>query len=240
MRSLGTRRATLTTGAAALAAIALTGCSAGQVAETALKKPSVYGVNAESSDGSVFIRNLAVAYDGSAGYASGDDAPLQLGLYNQSRQAVTVLISSRPATGADGKDSVVSARSVGLTGGAAASPEPSESKPAETGNEPSANPSPSESPSAQPSATGAATRPARIEIGPLGAVTFLPEDAEKLLASGLTGKLLPGQSINLVFEFSNGAKQLVLQAPVAIPASPASRAPGVPHEDTEEHGDTEE
>ena len=235
MRSLGTRRAALATGVATLAAIALAGCSAGQVAETALKNPSVYGVNSASSDRSVFIRNLAVAYPGTAGYPAGADAPLNVVLSNQTKQAITVLVSSRPAADA------VSAKSVGLTGRSAASsapstaiPEPSGSRPSDTQDDqntdqipdPSGNPSHGQTPSAQPSATGAATRPARIEIGPLGFVAFLPRDAVKLVAVGLSGKLLPGQTLNLVFEFSNGADPLVLQAPMAVPLSPASRAPG--------------
>ncbi|MFI7542965.1 hypothetical protein [Actinoplanes sp. NPDC049599] len=221
MRSLGTRRAALGLGAAALATVALAGCSAGQVAETALKNPSVYGVNSDSSDSSVFIRNLAVAYPGTAGYPAGADAPLQVGLYNQTRQAITVLVSSRPATDVAG---VVSAQAVGLSGGAAASSAPSATP----------EPSGSSTPSAEPSAPGAATRPARIEIAPLGSVTFLPEDAEKLVATGLSGKLVPGQSLNLVFEFSNGAEPLVLRAPMAVPLSPASRAPGIEPEGEEE------
>jgi len=249
MRSLGTRRAALATGVATLAAIALAGCSAGQVAETALKKPSVYGVNAESSDGSVSIRNLAVAYNGTSGYAAGADAPLQVGLYNQTPEAVTVLVSSRPASAGAGGESLVAARSVVLVGGAAttpsapstAIPEPSGSRPSDTEDDqnsdqlptpdPSTNPSPGATPSTAPTAAGAAQRPARIEIGPLGSATFLPADAEKLQAVGLSGKLTPGQSISLVFEFSNGAEPLVLEAPMAIPLSPASRAPGIdPHE----------
>src|SRR5690349_23300089 len=122
MRSLGTRRAALATGVATLAAIALAGCSAGQVAETSLKNPSVYGVNADSPDGAVFIRNLAVAYNGTTGYPAGADAPLQLGLYNQTKQPVTVLISSQPIAGGAPNQGVVSAESVGLAGGASAKP----------------------------------------------------------------------------------------------------------------------
>jgi hypothetical protein len=234
MRSLVTRRAALATGVATLAAIALAGCSAGQVAETSLKKPSVYGVNAASSDQSVFIRNLAVAYQGSTGYPAGADATLQVGLYNQTRKIVTVLISSRPADDATGKDSVVSAQSVGLVGGASATPSAASTASPEPSTDPSADPSSSVTPSAGPSASAPAAQPARIEIAPLGAATFLPEDDQQLRALGLGGKLVPGQSLNLVFEFSTGAAPLVLQAPVAIPLVPASRAPGVPHEDTEE------
>jgi hypothetical protein len=72
-----------------------------------------------------------------------------------------------------------------------------------------------------------AARPARIEIGPLGSVTFLPGDAEQLQAIGLTDRLAPGQELSLVFEFDNGAGDLVVLAPMAIPLSPASRAPGI-------------
>jgi hypothetical protein len=247
MRSLGSRRAALATGVAAVAAVALAGCSTGQVAETAIKNPSVYGVNAENSDRSVLIRNLAVAYDGTTGYAAGADAPLQVGIYNDTKQTITVLVSSQPMTGAPEKAGIVSARSVGLVGASAtqsapatAIPEPSGSRPSDSGEglnteqvptaDPSTDPSPGETPSTRPTASGAAARPARIEIGPLGSATFLPGDAEQLLVRGLTGKLVPGNSVNLVFEFSNGADPLVVQAPVAIPLSPASRAPGIaPH-----------
>jgi hypothetical protein len=245
MRSLGTRRAALATGVATLAAIALAGCSAGQVAETSLKNPSVYGVNAKSSDGAVFVRNLAVAYNGSTGYAAGADATLQVALFNQTRVPITVLVSSQPVTTSSEQNGVVSARSVTLVGGPAtkpsaassAIPEPSGSRPSDTEDDqnsdqlptpdPSTNPSPGETPSGRPSTPGGVSRPARIELGPLGSATFLPQDVVKLMAVGLSGKLAPGQSINLVFEFSNNASPLVLQAPMAVPLSPASRAPGV-------------
>src|SRR3712207_4476777 len=97
MRSQGTRRAFLATGVATVAAIALAGCSAGQVAETALKRSSVPGVNVDNANGSVPVRNLWVQYPGTQGYAAGEDAPLEVGLYNQTRQPITVLVSSRPA-----------------------------------------------------------------------------------------------------------------------------------------------
>src|SRR3954451_21082712 len=112
MRSLGFRRAALATGVAVVAAVALAGCSAGQVAETALKRPSNPGVNADNADGSVVIRNLSVQYPGVQGYAAGGNAPLELGIYNQTRDAITVLVSSQPLAGAAEKQGVVSARQV--------------------------------------------------------------------------------------------------------------------------------
>jgi hypothetical protein len=253
MRSLGSRRAVLATGVAAVAAVALAACSSGQVAETSLKKPSNQGVNADNSNRSVFIRNLSVQYNGTEGYAAGDSAPLELGLYNQTTQAVTVLISSQPLEGAAESQGVVSGSSVGLVGGASAEPStPSSAIPEPSGSrrsggqddqgedeiptpDPSSNPSPGEQPSTAPTPAGAQARPARIEIGPLGSATFLPDGAEKLQVLGLTGKLTPGTSVNLFFEFDNGAAPLTVQAPVSVPLSPASRAPGIPpHENTGE------
>lgn len=235
MRTPGTRRAALVAGVATVAAVALAACSAGQVAETANKNPSVYGVNAQNSDGSVLIRNLAVAYPGTAGFESGANAPLEVNLYNQTAREITVLISSQPFEGEG--EGVVSARAVGLVGGApttpsTAIPEPSGSRPVATPDTDSSPTGSVEQPSAEPSASPSSTpaagaaRPARIAIGPLSYVSFQPGDTETLQAIGLSGKLLPGQAVNLVFEFSNGAQPLVVQASVAVPTSPAPRAPG--------------
>ena len=49
------------------AATAVTGCSAGQVAETANIVPTILGVDAQTPDGSLLIRNLHIAYDTPAG-----------------------------------------------------------------------------------------------------------------------------------------------------------------------------
>jgi hypothetical protein len=244
MRSLGTRRAVSIAGAATVAVVALAGCSAGQVAETANKNPSVYSVNLENSDKSVLIRGLAITYNGSAGYAQGDSAPIELNLYNETRQPITVTITSAPAPG------LVSGSSVGLVGGAptsgsapaSAGPEPTGSRPvaapvsgpsSNAVEQPSANPSLAPTP-ASSGVSDAGARPAKIEIGAQNSVSFRPGDREQLIVSGLSGKLTPGGSVNLVFEFSNGAATLSAPAPVSIPFSPASRAPGLPETPGEE------
>jgi hypothetical protein len=246
MRTLGTRRAVLVAGVATITAAALTACGAGQIAETSVKNPSVYGVNTQNSDRSVLIRGLAVVYRNTEGYPAGSSAPLELNLYNQTRQAITVLVSSQPSAQAD--EGIVSARQVTLVGEApspagSAIPEPSGSRPAatpdpdvpDTASQPSSSavqPGASAGPSAQSSASAQPTgagRPARIEIGPLNNVIFRPGDATVMQATGLTDALMPGMALNLVFEFSNGAEPLVVPAPMAIPLSPASRAPGEPH-----------
>lgn len=217
MRLPVTRRAALVAGVATVAAVALAGCSAGQVAETALKKPSNMGVNAETADGSVAIRNLSVVYPGPEGYPAGGNAPLEVAMFNQTSAEIVVTVSSRPAENIAPEQGVVSGTMVGLVGGASA-PAAAESP----GNvEPSAG-----APSASAAPAEPAAEPARITIPARGYSSFLPGDTQQLQVIGLTGRLGPGMSVNLVFEFSNGAAPLTLLAPVGVPTVPASRAPG--------------
>lgn len=244
MRFSGRRATALVAGSAAVAALALTGCSAGQVAETALKKPSTSGVNANNSNNSVVVRNLLVVYKDVKGYAANSDAQLEVGLFNQTTEPIVVTITSRPLSGATEGQGVVAAGRVGLTGGTPSTPpsaaaEPSGSRPPATpdtetpDNVPSGDAS---SAPALPPPPPAQTQldPARITLEPMGSASFLPGDKQQLIASGLTGPVIAGQSVNLIFEFSNGAQPLELQAPVGVPLSPAPRGSaeneGVEHE----------
>lgn len=237
MRSPGTRRVALAAGFATVAVLALTGCSAGQVAETAMLDAPISGLNTQSADGSLLIRNLQVVYNNPTGYPAGGNAPLELALYNQTKQPITVLISSRPPqTPAEG---IVSARQVGLTGGAAAAspsanPEPSGSRPSAPADVPTNQPLPTEPASdapstspATPAPTGVALAPARITIPALSSATYLPGEQASVQVVGLSDELAPGDSVSLVFELSNGSAPLAVTAPFAIPLSPASRAPGL-------------
>ncbi|WP_250031474.1 hypothetical protein [Paractinoplanes maris] len=231
MRSLGTRRVALAAGAATVAAMALGGCSAGQVAETALLQSPISGLNTQSPDGRVLIRNLQVVYNDPEGYPANGDASLEMALFNQTTEPVTVLISSKPLQ--NETEGIVSARQIGLTGGAAAAspspnPEPSGSRPStdeQPGgvNQPSVQPSLPSAPASAPAAE--ALQPARITLPPLSSATFLPEDDQKVFATGLSDELKPGNSLSLVFEISGYSQPLEIQAPFAIPLSPASRAP---------------
>jgi len=215
MRSLGTRRVALAAGAAIAAVIALSGCSAGQVAETAILKSPISGLNTQSPDGTLLIRNLQVAYDGPTGYPANGTAPLQLSLYNQTEQPMTVTITSGPQTGAG--PMVVSATQIGV--GALA---------------PSAEASPAVGASASPATSTPALQPAKFTIPALGSQTFNPEGgATTLQAQGLSGALKPGYALALTFQTDSGATIDAL-APFAIPTSPASRAPGIENENHEQ------
>ena len=208
MRLPVSRRAALVAGVATVAAVALAGCSAGQVAETALKKPSNMGVNADTTDGSVAIRNLSVVYAGPAGYPAGGNAPLEVAMFNQTDAEIVVTVTSRPAEGTTPEQGVVSGTMVGLVGGVSA---PAATATAET----PANVEPSAGAPSEPAEPAA--EPARITLTARGYASFLPDDAEQLQVMGLTDRLVPGMSVNLVFEFSNGATALTLLAPVGVP-----------------------
>ena len=76
----GRRAATLLT-LGLVGAFALTGCSSGQIAETAVKVPAIPGVDAKAGD--VAIRNVVVSFP-AEGYSwpAGGNVPLQLTLIN--------------------------------------------------------------------------------------------------------------------------------------------------------------
>ncbi|KUL27595.1 hypothetical protein [Actinoplanes awajinensis] len=224
MRSLGTRRAALVAGVATTGIIALAGCSAGQVAETAILNTPIAGVNAESADGSVFVRNAQVEYNGIAGYKSGANAPLELSLFNQTEKEVTVSITSAAIK----QPQVVSAAQVGFVTEAppVSAPAVSTSASVSASLEPSAPALPTSTPT--PTVTAA-----QIKIAPLGSAVYQPDDAAKLQLIKLSDDLKPGEKVNLVFSFSNGAADLTIQAPVAVPGTPASRGPAAEGENTE-------
>jgi hypothetical protein len=167
-----------------------------------------------------------VTYNGTEGYPAGGNAPLEVAIFNETTHEVTVLVSSRQPDPALAGNEVAGANSVVIAGGSNAFAAPSDSA----------------SPSVEPSPAGntppgiTPPSPARIVLPPLGYASFMPGDPESLQAIGLSRALRPGTSLNLVFEFSNGAAPLVLQAPVAVPLSPVPRESGVPGENVEPEG----
>jgi hypothetical protein len=246
MRSLGTIRAAQVAGAATVAMLALAGCSAGQTAETSLLQTPISGLNTASPDGGLLVRNLQVVYKDPTGYPANGSAPLELSLYNQTQQEITVTISSQAQQTVT--EGIVSAQQVGLTGPApvpsssiASNPpgggDTSPSSPPSVGTSAEVSP-PASAPSALPTDTAAAPpaaalQPAKLTIPALGSVSFLPGDKTSVIASGLTNKLAPGNSLALTFQSSTSATPFSVLAPVAIPLSPASRAPGIPDENSE-------
>lgn len=221
------RAALLLSGMAAATSLLASGCGAGQVAETALKEPSVQGVNLTTPNGAYSVRGLLVTYPGTEGYRAGQDAPLNAVIYNDSKSTVTVTVTTQ------------SAREVLISGGSA-SPTPSASEsasatppapesrsaspsatPSETGSS-SATPSAPESARASGSASAAAPgQPARIELAPLSYLQLNSEATTQLRLIGLTEALRSGQNVVVTFDFGNG-NTVTGQAPIAVPLTPAA------------------
>ncbi|KKJ98016.1 hypothetical protein [Micromonospora sp. HK10] len=239
----GSRGAALLLAGTAAASLLLSGCGAGQVAETANKIPSVQGVNVQTPDNLYKVRGLYVQFPGTKGYQAGADAPLNVVIYNDSQAPVTVSVST------DG------ARDVRLTGattgGEGATPTGSPTEPASaspTATDPNASPSqslgttgsPSASPSASPSETAPAGRPARIEIPAFGYVQLNSDSDQFLQLVGLNDALLTGQQVGLTFDFGNG-KVIKTAAPVGVPLTPNAPASPVvhPREEAGEQGGVE-
>ncbi|MEJ3743098.1 hypothetical protein WEI85_07415 [Actinomycetes bacterium KLBMP 9797] len=220
----GMRANTLLAGAVATAtaALLLSGCGAGQIAETANKVAAVPGASGEvrigdaRTGGLVSVRNAVVVYDGPEGYEKGASAPLDIRIFNDTQQSVTVRISSPE-----------SAESVAPASADAATPaeSPSGSPAASASASPSVTPvgSPSASPSPSASEPAAPARPATVEI-PAGEYVVLTEAAgEYLRLVGLKQPLKPGEAVEVVFDFGGG-QELKLPVPVGIPLTPVPRA----------------
>ncbi|MEV4499871.1 hypothetical protein AB0J84_29755 [Micromonospora arborensis] len=231
----GSRRAALLLSGIAATGLLASGCGTGQIAETALKEPSVQGVSLTTSNGSFSVRGLLVDYPGTEGYRAGQDAPLSAVIYNDSKQTVTVTVTTE------------SARDVRISGGSA-SPSASASESAPASQSPSGSPSPSTSesgsarPTATPSETGSSSATpsapesarasgsaspaapgqlARIELAPLSYIQFNSEATSQLRLIGLTEALRSGQNVSVTFDFGNG-NTVTGQAPIAVPLTPAA------------------
>ncbi|MET8349639.1 MULTISPECIES: hypothetical protein [unclassified Micromonospora] len=224
----GSRRAALLlSGIAVTTSLLASGCGAGQIAETAKKATSVQGVNLSSGNGVFAVRGLLVEYPGTEGYRAGQDATLNAVIYNDSKDTVTVTVTTE------------SAREVVISGGSE-SPSPSASESASAS--PSASDSGSASPSATPSETGSSSatpsapesarasgsaspstpgQPARIELAPLSYLQLNSEATQQLRLIGLTEALRSGQNVVVTFDFGNG-NTLTGPAPVAVPLTPAA------------------
>ncbi|MFI7486846.1 hypothetical protein ACIBXA_00500 [Micromonospora echinaurantiaca] len=223
----GSRRAALVlSGVAAATGLLLSGCGAGQVSETANKEPSVQGVNLSTSNGEYAVRGLLVEFPGIEGYQAGANALLSAVIYNDSRNPVTVTVSSQDA------------RDVVITGdGAAASPSATPTQEASPTATPSATPTGTASPTGTATPTGTASPfvppspsatpsvpaggPARIEIPPLSYVQLNSEANRILQLIGLNEAVRSGQNVFVTFDFGNGIS-LTGPAPVAVPLTPAA------------------
>ncbi|WP_328421162.1 hypothetical protein OG470_04790 [Micromonospora sp. NBC_00389] len=234
----GSRRAALLlSGIAAATSLLVSGCGAGQIAETAKKAPSVQGVNLSAGNGAFAVRGLLVEYPGVEGYRAGQDAALNAVIYNDSKETVTVTVTTESA-----REVVISGGSASASPSASAPPSASPSASESGTPSPSASESGSASPSATPSETGSSSatpsapesarasgsaspstpgEPARIELAPLSYLQLNSEATTQLRLIGLTEALRSGQNVFVTFDFGNG-NAVTGPAPIAVPLTPAA------------------
>jgi hypothetical protein len=195
-------------------AVVLSACSAGQITGTSVQVPPIQGVNANAGpDGTIALRNVLIAYNGTAGYPRGGTAPLEVRIFNNGTQPVTLV----GVTAGD------AATGVTLAGGTQAPPP-----------EPSPTPPPAESPSPTAPETPDATPPTpaeppgqgtfAIEIAPGSYVLLVRGVDQYLQLVGLREPLLPGSSVPVTFEFRDGGTTTVtVQVPMGLPTTPLPR-----------------
>ncbi|GAA3386680.1 hypothetical protein [Cryptosporangium minutisporangium] len=267
-RRRGRRAATLIT-LGLVGAFALTGCSSGQIAETALKVASIPGVDSQAGD--VAIRNVVVSFP-PEGYTwpAGSNVPLQLTLINNGNTgdrltsvtsdiAGSVVLQEVPEGGQAtvGPTVTPSASASETASPSAGTPSAGDVTPSGavvvgtptptlSGGVPSPAPSrgtPSpvvESPLA--TASPAASLPLEI---PARRVVPLQPGGPQLVLTSITEELDAATVVTVTFNFERGGS-VTLQVPFAAPESPLPRA-SVTHENEEgghgvesEHGTEED
>ncbi|MBE1486546.1 hypothetical protein [Plantactinospora soyae] len=220
------RAAAMLTGTAAATTLLLSGCGTGQIAETAAKVPTSVGANAQSADNNFKVRNLSIDYLSLEGYPAGGNAPMNVALYNDSGQPVTVKIMPEGARAV-----VLTGPSAAPTPGGTVSPSPSATatsgspSPGTTSGSPepggSASATPTGGASATPTPTPTPVQESAAEIRlPAGGFVILNKTVGSWLQlAGLTEALPPGESVPLTFDF--GGSKVQVDAPVAVPMTPA-------------------
>jgi copper(I)-binding protein len=214
---------------AAVVAVFVTACSAGQHTQTASQVAAVPGVSVNlGPDGDLALRDLTVAYHDSEGYPQGGSAPLVVRIFNDGPEpAVLVGVSSTDAT------------SVSLVGGAPA-PTPVATPPASptaaatptaeatatpgaeatSGATPVVTSAAPPTPTATPTAAGQTSF--RIEIPAGSYVLLVPDQGPYLQLDGLTRALTPGSSVPVTFTFE-GLAPATVTVPSGLPTAPAPR-----------------
>ncbi len=206
-------------------AVVLSACSAGQITGTSVQVPPIQGVNANAgADGTIGLRNVLIRYNGPSGYPRGGTAPLEVRIFNNGIQPVTLV----RVTAGD------AAAGVTLAGGTQAPPpEPSPTtQPGESPSPPAESTGESPPPTAPPTPDAGPPTPAEppgqgtfaIEIAPGSYVLLVPGEDRYLQLVGLRAPLLPGGSVPVTFEFRDGGTTTVmLQVPTGLPTTPLPR-----------------
>jgi hypothetical protein len=240
-----TRRTVLRAALMASAALGvglLSACSSGQITQTDSQVPAVAGVNVNSADGQIALRDAVVAYADE--YKTGSTVPLSVRLFNNSQQSVKLT----GVTSAGGKIVLV-----GGTKASAAPPPPSPSSssasPSASGTRrPSGNASSSASapvsspasPTPVPSPTSAGSSDIAVEIPVAGFVALSREGGTYLAVDKLTAEAMHSgaalKDVVFTFTYADGKTTTITlpDLPMTPPLSPLPKPSSVVHHDEEE------
>jgi copper(I)-binding protein len=225
----------------AAGAVLLTGCAAGQQAQTVEQTPSIDGVQAEA--GNIAIRAAGIASpESGTSYPKGATAQLRMVLINRANQPDKLVSVSSPVA----SEVQLSAASVaaGSSGGIASGSSPSASVPASSASATG----PASTSAASSSTAGATSTPSVGASGSAGgSAASTPIDlpgrqsvqigigsgGPTVTLAGLTQELFPSQPVPVTFTFQSGASvtftmavQLSSEVPTAPTVSSATEAPG--------------
>jgi copper(I)-binding protein len=192
--------------AAAVAALTLAGCAAGQHSPTAQEVPVVDGVSADA--GPIALRAVTVAAPAEGSYPADGDARLQLVIVNDGHSPDRLVgVSTAQANEVQLFANVTEAD-------AASAPAPSASAPASPGAS-SSSPEPSSSAPAPSSLEALDLPPGRaVSIG------YAP-DLPVIQLHGLTSALFPAESFPITFQFA-GAGAVTFTVSVHLAPGPST------------------
>ena len=191
-RSLMRGATALAASATVVAGLLLAGCGSGQVTQTEGQHPPISGVNIDSADRTIQLRNLAFEYPGPEGYAQGASAPLHLRIVNQNQSTVRLVsVTAEAGTVAVGGPAALPSTAPPAPAPSSATPtgSPSASGSASASGSSSGSPSSSPSsasPTASPSPTGPpVNRQINIEIATRAIAVLDPSAQRFLVVTGL-------------------------------------------------------
>ena len=212
--------------------LALSACASGQIAQTAQMRPTVDGQMAQV--GSLAIRNVALDYPAGGVYERGSDARLRMVVVNggvapDSLVSVSSPVATDVTISAGGSAEATGSATPEPTGSAtseSASPTATPSDTASGTATPSASPGGSASPSPTSSPTPSPTpENAQIQIPPNSYVSFR-EDGPRIMLTGLTRQLRPGQNLVVTLTFQR-AGSVTMTIAVGTPEAQLPPAPTV-------------
>ena len=220
--------------------LALSACASGQVAQTAQMSPTVDGQLAQV--GSLAIRNVALDYPAGGAYERGSDARLRMVVVNggvapDSLVSVSSPVATDVTISARGSAEVTGSGTPEPTGSASESASPT-ATPSDTASgtaTPSASPGGSASPSPTASPTPSPTpENAQIQIPPNSYVSFR-EDGPRIMLTGLTRQLRPGQNLVVTLTFQRAGSVTMT---IAV-GTPETQLPPPPTVSVEPGGESE-